>query len=201
MNVPTRLMFALMLCGPFVVSQPGEVSAQSGPGVSAPDGQRDFDWEIGSWHTQLSRLMNPLSDSAAWVEYEGTSVVRKVWEGRANLVELDVEGPAGRLEVLSLRLYNPQSRQWSLNSANSSFGTLGQPMIGGFRDGRGEFFGQTTVGGRTVFVRFIITSVDPDTWRFEQAFSADGGESWEVNWIAIDTKIPDGGGHPSPDAR
>src|SRR5262245_25159922 len=83
------------------------------------DGQHSFDFEIGTWTTRLRRLSRPLSGSTTWVEYEGTSVVRKVWDGRANLVELLVEGPAGRIEGLSLRLYSPQTQQWSLNFANS----------------------------------------------------------------------------------
>src|SRR5215467_7193474 len=86
--------------------------------IAQRDGQHDFDWEIGSWKTQLRRLQHPLSGSTTWLEYEGTTVVRKVLDGRANLVELKVDGPAGRLEGLSLRLYNPQARQWSLNFAN-----------------------------------------------------------------------------------
>ena len=78
------------------------------------DGQHDFDWETGTWKTQVRRLVNPLSGSQEWVEYTGTSVVRELLDGRANLVELRVEGTAGRIHGTSLRLYNPQTRQWSL---------------------------------------------------------------------------------------
>jgi len=88
----------------------------------------------------LSRLLHPLTGSTTWVEFEGTTVVRKVWNGRANLVELEANSPAGHIEGLSLRLYNPQSHQWSLNFANSIDGTLNQPTIGEFNNGRGEFF-------------------------------------------------------------
>ncbi len=108
------------------------------------DGQHDFDFEIGTWKTHLWRLANPLTGSTKWVEYEGTSVVRKIWNGRANLVELEVDGPTGHIEGLNLRLYNPQSRQWSLNFANSRGGTLSPPTIGEFKNGRGEFFSQET---------------------------------------------------------
>jgi hypothetical protein len=153
------------------------------------DGQRDFDFEIGKWKTKLRRLQRPLTGSTTWVEYEGTTVVRKVWDGRANLVELDVTGPAGRIEGLSLRLYNPQAKQWSLNFANSAGGTLTEPTIGSFKNGRGEFYGQETLNGRAIFVRFVISEITPDSCRFEQAFSDDGGKTWEVNWIAIDTRI------------
>jgi hypothetical protein len=158
--------------------------------AAAPrDGQHDFDFEIGTWKTHLSRRLNPLTGSTAWTEYEGTTVVRKVWDGRANLVELKVDGPSGHFEGLSLRLYNPQSRQWSLNFANLNAGALSQPAIGEFKDGRGEFFDQETLDGRAILVRFVISDITPTSCRFEQAFSDDGGKTWEVNWIATDTRV------------
>lgn len=131
------------------------------------DGQHDFDFEIGTWKTQLRRLVRPLTGSTTWVEYEGTTVVRKVWNGRANLAELKVSGPAGNIEGLSLRLYNPQSRQWSLNFANINNGTLTPPTIGEFKEGRGEFYNQQTYNGRAILVRFVITKLSQDSYRFE----------------------------------
>lgn len=104
-------------------------------------------------------------------------------------MELEVDGPAGQLEGLSLRLYNPQSRQWSLNFSNSKGGILSPPVIGEFKNGRGEFFGQETLNGRAILVRFVISDITPTSCRFEQSFSDDGGKSWEVNWIAIDTRV------------
>jgi hypothetical protein len=158
--------------------------------ATAPrDGQHDFDFEIGTWKTQLKRLVHPLSGSNQWTEYEGTTTVRKVWNGRANLVELVADGPAGHFEGLNLRLYDPQSRQWSLNFANAGSGTLGQPTIGEFRNGRGEFHDQETFNGRAILVRFVVLPIDANTVRFEQAFSDDGGRTWETNWIATDTRI------------
>jgi len=157
--------------------------------TSAPDGQHAFDFEIGTWKTHLRRLKGPMTGSTNWVEYEGTSVVTKVWNGRANLVELEVDGPAGHIEGLSLRLYNPEARQWSLNFASSAAGTLTPPVYGEFRNGRGEFYGPDTLGGRAILVRFVISVLDENTARFEQAFSDDGGKSWEVNWIATDTRV------------
>jgi hypothetical protein len=160
------------------------------PGAETPrDGQHDFDFEIGTWHTHLKRLAHPLSGSSDWIEYEGVTTVRKVWNGRANLVELIADGPDGHFEGLNLRLYNPRSRQWSLNFASSKGGTLGQPTIGGFIDGRGEFYDQEDFDGRAIFVRFVITPLDADTIRFEQAFSDDGGKTWELNWVATDTRM------------
>jgi hypothetical protein len=164
--------------------------------ASPRDGQHDFDFEIGTWNTHLRRLQNPLSGSTTWVEYTGTTVVRKVWDGRANLVELAVAGPAGRIEALSLRLYDPQARQWSLNFANARGGGMGVPTVGEFRSGRGEFYDQEDFNGRKVLVRFVIIPLTPDSCRFEQSFSDDGGKTWELNWIAVDTRTSGGAAEP-----
>jgi hypothetical protein len=165
------------------------IPSQASPSAGPVDGQHDFDWEIGTWKTELRRLAKPLSGSSEWVQYSGTTVVRKVLDGRANLVELRVKGPAGQIEGTSLRLYNPQTKQWSLNFASVRNGVMTQPVYGGFRDGRGEFFGQDSLDGRAIFVRFVISKVTNESWRFEQAYSEDGGRTWEVNWIATDTRV------------
>jgi hypothetical protein len=133
--------------------------------------------------------MHPLSGSTEWAEYEGTTAVRTVWDGRANLVELDVDGSAGRIQALSLRLYDPESRQWSLHSASSGSGTMSPPAIGEFKDGRGEFYSKELLDGRAILVRFVISDITPSSCRFEQAFSDDEGKSWEVNWVATDTRL------------
>src|ERR1044072_4698498 len=143
------------------------------PALAQRDGQHDFDFEIGTWKTHLRRLQRPLSGSTTWVEYEGTSVVSKFLHGPVSLVELTVDGPAGRIEGLTLRLYNPQSRQWSLNFANINSGTLTPPTIGEFKDGRGEFYNQDTYNNRSILVRFVIIRITPDQYRFEQSFSDD----------------------------
>ena len=175
------------------LTQPSAAALSPSPQPTSAerDGQHDFDFEIGSWKTHLSRLEHPLTGSDKWVEYEGTSIVRPVWNGRANLVELEVDGPAGHIEGLSLRLYNPQSRQWSLNYANSRVGSLSPPTVGEFKNGRGEFYDQETFNGRVILVRFVISGITPNSCRFEQAFSDDGGKTWEVNWIATDTRMKD----------
>src|SRR5436190_13847443 len=181
-----RTYTGLML---ILVSLPFSGFAQSKSANAPRDSQHDFDFEIGTWKTHLKRRLRPLTGSTTWVEYDGTTVVRKVWNGRANLVELEVDGPAGHIEALSLRLYNPASHQWSLNFANSAGGTMGVPTIGEFKNGRGEFYDQETLNGRAILVRFVIHDITPDSCRFEQAFSDDGGQTWEVNWIATDTRI------------
>ena len=188
------LLFGLLLLGmqgnpAFAQAESSVVESKIYRPAAPRDGQGDFDFEIGTWKTHVSRLQHPLSGSKTWLEYNGTSEVSKVWNGRGNLVELEVEGPSGHIEGLSLRLYNPISRQWSLNFANSASGSLSQPTIGGFKDGRGEFYDQETFNGRTILVRFVIIQITSDSCRFEQSFSDDGGKTWEVNWIATDTRV------------
>lgn len=191
MNVLERLQRCVTWSGVAAVLLVVPALAQAS---SPHDGQHDFDFEIGTWNTQLRRLQNPLSGSTTWVEYTGTTVVRKVWGGRANLVELAVDGPGGHLDALSLRLYNPQSHQWSLNFSNARGGTLGVPSVGEFRDGRGEFISHEDFNGRMILVRFVITPLSADSCRFEQSFSDDAGKTWEVNWIAVDTRAKGGAG-------
>jgi hypothetical protein len=107
-----------------------------------------------------------------------------VWGGKANLGQLKVSGAAGNIQGLSLRLYDPATRQWKIYWANAADGALGEPMVGGFENGRGEFYNQEDYGGRSIFVRFIFSGISNKSFRIEQAFSADGGKSWEVNWIS-----------------
>jgi hypothetical protein len=108
----------LILGAVAALAQENSAAAQTARQATARDGQHDFDWEFGNWHTHLWRLKQPLSGSNEWVEYDGTTVVRKIWDGRANLVELEVDGPS-HIEALNLRLYNPETHKWSLNFASS----------------------------------------------------------------------------------
>ncbi len=189
MNAPRPMIsFAALALLAIPVSATGQPVESAAALPSERDGSRDFDFELGSWRTQLRRLRSPLSGSTEWVEYQGTSVVSGIMGGRANLVELSVEGPAGRIEGLSLRLYNPTTRQWSLNFASLRSGELSPPVVGAFSNGRGEFVGRDTWDGRPILVRFVISDISENSARFEQAFSADNGATWEVNWIAVDTR-------------
>ncbi len=172
--------------------------AASAPPANAPaanrSGQQDFDFELGTWATKVRVLRNPLSGSVPiWAEYQGTSIIRPLMGGRANVVELSLEGAAGKIEGVSLRLYSPKSSQWSLNFAGLRNGLLTAPVYGSF-DGRGHgtFYGQDMLEGRAITVRFVISQISPNEARFVQSYSADGGASWEVNWVAVDTRL-DGG--------
>lgn len=168
----------------------GQTPPAESPSVVAHDAQHDFDFEIGTWTTEVRVLRNPLSGKRpVWAEYRGTSEVRGLMGGRANSVELSVAGLAGKIEGISLRLYDPAARRWSLNFASLRDGALTPPVVGGFgADGRGVFTGDDKLGERPIRVRFVITQVSADEARFEQAFSADDGATWEVNWVAVDRR-------------
>lgn len=153
------------------------------------DGQHDFDWELGVWRSDVRVLVDPLSGSDEWLRFRGTSVVKPLMAGRANVVEFDVSGEAGRIEALNFRLYEPQADRWSSTFVNMRDGLLTSSVYGGFHDGVGEFYGKDQLDGRPIEVRFLIFHLGPDKARFEQAYSEDGGATWETNWIAVDRRI------------
>jgi hypothetical protein len=167
-------------------------SSQTTPAAAAPaplrDGQHDFDFHLGNWKTHISHLQHPLTGSTTWTEANGTIVARKVWDGRAQLEELEADGVTGHMEDLLLFLYNPQSHQWSLNATDSGSGALGQPMFGEFKNGRGEFYDQEPYKGRMILVRQVWSEITPTSHHFEQAFSEDGGKTWEINFVASLTR-------------
>ena len=152
------------------------------PAAAGGDHPKDFDFEMGTWEARFHRLKKPLAGSTEWVDQDGKVVVRPLWNGRANLAEVTGDGPLGRTEFLALRLYNPDSRQWSISFAASRAGTIDPPLHGDFSSGHGEFYGADTFAGRAILVRLLLFP-GGDTWRSEQAFSADGGKTWETNWV------------------
>jgi hypothetical protein len=184
LRMPTALAAFLLLS----LWTPAQKNTAATETAEEHDGQHDFDFEVGTWKIHLKKLVHPLTGSMTWVEFDGTTVTRKVWDGRAFLEEFETNGSAGRVEGLTLRLYNPQSRQWSLYWANSKDGILAQPTIGEFKNGRGEFYDQEVFNGRAILVRFIWSDITPNSAHFEQSFSIDGGKTWEVNWITDQTR-------------
>lgn len=180
--------------------QPGRPSTPL-PGTAvapatARDGQHDFDFDFGTWKMHIRRLLRPLSGSNEWTEMDGTTVTDKIWDGRANLATVEANGPSGHLELLALRLYDPQAHQWNISFATSDGGSLSVPAVGGFHDGRGEFYDTELYHGRNILVRFSIWPVSSNEVRSEQAFSADGGATWETNWINTYTHAVEKTGGP-----
>jgi hypothetical protein len=183
---PKRIMIVCMA----VLMLTATTGAGGASTTSSNDGQHDFDWEFGTWRSDVRVLADPLSGSEdEWLRFEGTTVVRPLMDRRANVVELDVTGAAGRIQALNLRLFEPQADRWSLTFVNMRDGLLTPAVYGGFRDEVGEFYGEDRLNGQPILVRFLITRHGPNRARFEQAYSGDDGATWETNWIAIDRRI------------
>jgi hypothetical protein len=164
-----------------------------GPAESRAAGH-DFDFSLGKWTTHIRRRLHPLTGSETWVEYNGTSIVQSFWDGRAGLGETEADGPEGHLEAFSLRLYEPDARQWALRYAStggttSTASALTLPTVGEFTHGRGEFYDTEEYRGRSILVRNTWSDITANSIRFEQAFSADGGKTWETNWVTVDTRV------------
>ena len=161
--------------------QPAQVPAPA----ADHDGAHDFDFLIGNWKAHLRQLEKPLTGSTTWTEYDGISRTHKVLDTNANLEEFEVTSTATgkHKKGQTLRLYNPETHEWSLYLVYADQGLLPQPAtVGKFANGKGEFYDMELWNGRTILVRYQWT---PSTTapRMEQAFSVDGGRTWEVNWI------------------
>jgi hypothetical protein len=164
---------------------------QQGPGVAAEprDGSHDFDFNFGTWHTHIKRQTKALSGSSEFIELDGTVTVRKVWGGLAQLEEIKADGANGHLEGMTLFLYNPQAQQWGQSFASSKNGLLQPPLIGAFKDGKGELYAQDTFNGRTILIRGTWSDIKPDSHHFQEDYSDDGGKSWEPVFIADLTRV------------
>jgi hypothetical protein len=163
--------------------QSGEALAQAAP---QHDGGHDFDFLIGDWKAHVKRLPERLVGSNTWIEYDGISKHKKILDSNANFEEFEVDNAAKHLHLKAqtLRLYNPDTHQWSIYLVDVDKGTLGlPPVVGQFTGRHGEFFDQEDWKGRAVLVRFAWTDISPKSAHMEQSFSPDGGKTWEVNWI------------------
>ena len=147
------------------------------------DGRNDFDFLIGTWKVHHRMLTQRLKGSTDWVEFEGDTVDRKILNGLGNMDENVIHMKNGRVHAISLRLFNPASKEWSIHWSTDRMGVLDIPMIGGFKDGLGEFYSQETHDGTHVYSRFIWSKITADSCQWEQALSEDGGKTWETNWI------------------
>ncbi len=184
-------VFAVMFCCLTVLAQTESSASKAAPSTSAArDGSHDFDPLLGSWKYHLKRRLRPLTGSNEWVEFEGTALCRKVFDG-AQIDQGEWNGPSGRIVGLTLRVYNPESHQWRLYWDNQKVGILDPPQVGEFKDGVGEFYAQDTINHKTILIRFRWTNLTTDTPHFEQSFSDDGGKTWEVNWITDQTRVGD----------
>ena len=148
------------------------------------DGQHDFDFNFGVWHTHIKRILDPFAGGTKSIELDGTVTVRKVWDGKASLEEIEADGPNGHWEGMTLFLYNPQAHQWSQSFVSSRSAVLSSPLVGEFKNGRGELYAQDTFEDRTILVRVIWSDITADAHRYEESYSNDGGRTWQPAFIA-----------------
>ena len=147
------------------------------------DGRNDFDYLIGTWKVHHRRLVERLKGSTDWEEFEGDTIDRKILNGLGNMDENVLHRKTGSVHAISLRLFNPQSKEWSIHWSTDLTGALDVPMIGAFKDGRGEFYSQEVFDDRHIYNRFIWSKITAISCQWEQAFSVDGSKTWETNWI------------------
>ena len=174
----------------FAQTLPTTVRADGQGSTIAHDGQHDFDFLFGRWKVHCRRLLHPLAQSNDWVDFDGTNVVHKIWDGRANMDEFEADIPSGHIEGMTIRTYSTKSHQWSIYWSSQANGTIDfPPMVGEFKQGRGEFYDAEDYKGQGIFVRFTWTVRSADSCHWEQAFSADGGKTWETNFIWDLTRV------------
>jgi len=141
----------------------------------------DFDFFHGEWDVAHRRRTDFLDADSDWEEFGATSRCWSLFDGAANIDEMAV--PAQGWTGLTLRLFDPENAQWSLNWSSSRSGKLFPPVIGQFTGERGEFYGDDTHDGKDVRVRFVWSGISATTARWEQAFSVDGEKTWLTNWV------------------
>ena len=147
------------------------------------DGRNDFDFLIGTWKVHHRTLKQRLNGSTEWNEFEGDTVSSKVLNGLGIMDHSILQAQTGPVHAIALRLFNPASKEWSIYWSTDRTGILDVPVIGGFKDGRGEFYSQEIFEGRHIYSRFIWSKITANSCQWEQAFSEDGGRTWETNWI------------------
>jgi hypothetical protein len=144
---------------------------------------RDFDFWMGSWSCRNRRLRERLAGSDEWDEFESTVVARPILDGLGNEDEFRTDYGGGFVGM-SFRFFDPVRKRWSIYWADTRrSGELDPPVFGGFFGDAGVFEGDDTLDGRPIRVRFIWSGITTPTPRWEQAFSEDGGATWETNWI------------------
>lgn len=150
---------------------------------SKNDGRNDFDFLTGTWKVHHKMLKGRLKGSTEWDEFEGTCVDKKILNGLGNFDEVVMHTAAGTSYAVALRLFDIHAKKWSIYWAAGKSGLLDVPMVGKFEDGHGEFYAQEVFEGTHIYSRFIWSKITAASCQWEQAFSDDGGKTWETNWI------------------
>jgi len=196
MKLSSLLCGAVLSVAGAFVAPATQANAPANP-VAERDGSHDFDFDVGVWKTHIVRRLHPLIGSNEWIELNGTVTLRKVWGGRAQLEEIETDGPLGHWQGMSLFLYNPSAHQWSQTFIGSKGGAFAGGTIGSFKNGRGELFAPDTFDGRAILVRGAWSDITPKSHRYEESYSADGGKTWEIQFTADKTRLADAAPAPT----
>jgi hypothetical protein len=192
------LLFSALVvipCSTLVFAQTSSEAAKAGPpAVSVDhDGQHDFDSLAGTWKCHTKYRAHPFAGSDPWIEYDGTEIFQNIWDGA--MLELSTVAGANGPSGLMLYTYSPQSHQWYVYFANSKTGKVGLPNVGEFRNGRGEFFAQDTLNGKSMLNRYVWSQIASSSPHYEESWSSDGGRTWEL--VRIVDLARTGNAHPT----
>jgi len=174
-----------------VFAQTSSEVAKAGPPTASVDhdGQHDFDSLAGTWKGHTKYRAHPFAGSDTWIESDGAEIFQKIWDGA--MLELSEGASANGPVGLMLYTYNPQSHQWYVYFANSKDGKVGLPNVGEFRNGRGEFFVQDTLNGKSLLNRYVWSQIVSSSPHFEESWSSDGGRTWEAVRIVDLARVSD----------
>ncbi len=158
---------------------------------SATASVHDFDFLVGRWRVHHRKLKERLANNHEWVEFEGTLSSQALMGGYSNVDDLVLDVPGGAYRGVALRSFDSRTKQWSIwwLDIRTPLGPLDPPMRGGFHNGVGTFYADDTFNGRPVRIRFIWSKITPTSCHWEQAYSPDGGTTWETNWVQDITRV------------
>lgn len=143
----------------------------------------DWDWLMGSWTVKHRRLKARLAGSTEWQEFNGSSTVWSTLASAGTIDDNVIEIPGGTYRAVGIRAYDPKTSLWSIWWLDERHPTAIEPPVRGtFKDGVGTFMGDDTLNGKPIKVRFVWSKITANSAHWEQAFSPDGGATWEMNW-------------------
>lgn len=153
--------------------------------VNVESSVNDFDFLVGRWTVHHHRLKERLAGSTEWEDFGGTSELRKLMGGQGNVDDNVIELPGGTYRAVSLRSFDPNTRQWAIwwLDGRDPHHPLDPPMVGSFSKGIGTFYADDTFKGRPIKVRYLWSDITANSCHWEQAFSPDSGKTWETNWV------------------
>ncbi|HJV70959.1 DUF1579 domain-containing protein [Ideonella sp.] len=143
----------------------------------------DFDFIFGHWRVHHRRLRERLAGCTEWEVFDGVSIAQPLLGGQGTLDDNIINLPQGSYRAATMRAFDPATRQWSIWWLDGRYPRqVDVPMVGRFEGGEGVFYADETLRGMAIKVRFLWLRTATPSPRWEQAFSPDGGKTWETNW-------------------